>query len=48
MKTRSVIYDGDDPVGFVLSKNERRRHMRYIERVKAADKVARLPRGKLG
>jgi hypothetical protein len=39
------LYQGDDPVGFVLARNERRRQMSYIERLKTANKLAGLPRG---
>jgi N6-adenosine-specific RNA methylase IME4/ParB-like chromosome segregation protein Spo0J len=38
-------YDGDDPVGFVVSANLRRRHLNESQRAMIADTLATLPRG---
>jgi len=40
-----TVYTGSDPVAFAIAKNERRRHLAYIERVKIADKLANLKSG---
>lgn len=40
-----VDYTGDDPVGFVLSKNLMRRHLTTGQRAMVATKIAKLPRG---
>lgn len=39
-------YDGDDPVGFVISLNIKRRHLDQSQRAMAASKLAELPRGR--
>lgn len=38
-------YDGDDPVGFVVSLNLRRRHLNEGQRAWAAGQIARLEQG---
>ena len=38
-------YTGDDPLGFVLSKNLHRRHLNESQRAMIADKLANLPQG---
>jgi len=38
-------YDGDSPLAFVVSMNERRRHLSTSQRAMIAAKVANLPRG---
>jgi hypothetical protein len=40
-----VEYEGDDPLGFVLSKNLTRRHLTESQRAVVASKLAKLPRG---
>ena len=40
-----VTYDGDDPVGYVVSLNLRRRHLTHSQRAWAAAKLANVPRG---
>lgn len=40
-----VEYEGDDPLGFVLSKNLTRRHLTDRERADVAAKLAKLPKG---
>jgi ParB-like chromosome segregation protein Spo0J len=39
---RTVVYSGDDPIGFVLSKNERRRHLPAARRALIAARLANL------
>lgn len=41
-----VEYVGDDPLGFVLSKNLARRHLTDRQRADVAAKLAKLPRGR--
>lgn len=41
-----VDYLGEDPLGFVVAKNLPRRHLSDQQRVMAAAKIARLPRGR--
>lgn len=41
-----VEYVGDDPLGFVLSKNLSRRHLTDRQRADVAAKLAKLPRGR--
>lgn len=38
-------YEGDDPIGFVVSANLRRRHLNESQRAMIADTLANLPRG---
>jgi hypothetical protein len=38
-------YEGNDPVGFVVSKNLHRRHLTTIQRASIAAEIANLPRG---
>lgn len=40
-----IDYDGDDPVGFVVSKNLKRRHLTPTERALAASAIANLAHG---
>jgi N6-adenosine-specific RNA methylase IME4 len=42
---RREEYEGDDPVGFVVSANLRRRHLNESQRAMIADTLATLPRG---
>lgn len=42
---RTTEYTGDDPVGFVASKNIRRRHMDTSQRAMSAAKIAEWQRG---
>ena len=39
-------YDGDDPLGFVLSKNLHRRHLNESQRGRVASKIADMPEGR--
>lgn len=41
----STEYEGDDPVGFVVSLNLRRRHLDESQRGVVAASIAKLPRG---
>lgn len=41
----TVDYDGDDPLGFVVSLNLKRRHLNESQRAMAASKIAKLPKG---
>jgi ParB-like chromosome segregation protein Spo0J len=43
--TRSEPYIGDDPLGYVISKNLRRRHLIPAERAVIAEKLATMPQG---
>lgn len=45
VEPRTEEYRGDDPIRFVLSKNQHRRHMSYPERCFAAEALATLARG---
>ena len=42
---RAVQYEGDDPLGFIISKNLKRRHMTESQRAMVAAKLAKLPKG---
>jgi ParB-like chromosome segregation protein Spo0J len=46
VEPRFVVYNGDDPISFVVSKNFRRRHMNESQRAMVAAKLATLPRGR--
>ena len=41
-----VEYDGDDPLGFVISHNLHRRHLTESQRVMVAAKLANMPEGR--
>jgi len=43
VKPRFVEYTGDDPLGFVISKNLHRRHLNESQRAMIASKIATLP-----
>jgi hypothetical protein len=45
VEATSVEYVGDDPLGFVLAKNVRRRHLTESQRAMVAAKLANLPVG---
>lgn len=42
---KAIQYEGDDPLGFVISKNLKRRHMTESQRAMVAAKLAKLPKG---
>lgn len=42
---RTVVYDGVDPIRFVVAKNERRRHLSLAERAFVAETLASLVHG---
>jgi hypothetical protein len=41
----SIVYDGDDPIGFVLSKNKHRRHLDKSQLAMAVARLANLQNG---
>ena len=45
VEPRTVVYDGDDPIRFVIAKNERRRHLTPTERAFIAEELANLANG---
>ena len=46
IEPRTVVYDGDDPVGYVISRNKLRRHLTRAQLILATAKLADLPRGR--
>lgn len=40
------VYDGDDPIGFVISRNLRRRHLTPSQKAMIAAKLAKMPVGR--
>lgn len=46
VEPRTVIYQGDDPIGYVLSRNLHHRHMTLNARALAVATLDRLPRGR--
>jgi hypothetical protein len=45
IEPRTVVYDGNDPVGFVLSKNQLRRSLSLTQRSMAVARLANLAHG---
>jgi hypothetical protein len=45
VELRTVVYDGDDPIGFVISKNERRRQLSARRRALIAARLETLAHG---
>ena len=45
VEPRTVTYDGNDPIGFVLSKNKNRRHMTVSQKALAMGRIANLRHG---
>jgi hypothetical protein len=45
VEPRFVRYDGDDALGFVVSKNLRRRHLNESQRAAIAAEIANMPQG---
>jgi ParB-like chromosome segregation protein Spo0J len=45
IEPRTVPYEGDDPIGFVVAKNKHRRHLSCVERAMIAAEIANLRLG---
>jgi hypothetical protein len=45
VEPRTEVYTGDDPYRFVISRNERRRHLPLVERAWIAEELANLAHG---
>ncbi len=42
VEPRFEVYDGDDPLGYVISLNVKRRHLQAGQRAMTADRIANM------